>query len=149
MTRSEIARRSKLDRETIRKYLATEGAPRPNKRQLYNYKAVLAWVEAQSPKLSANSDEMKRIKESLLRMEEEDARIDLNVKRGLYVEKEKILPAIQAFCAQLTVDLRAKFEQELPPKCIGRTAIDVQRMNAEAIDWVLTRLKGGAKPIAA
>lgn len=147
LTRTQIALRAKIDRETVSKYLAMDGAPKPDGQMRYSYKAALAWIEKNAPRLASSSDEMRKIKESILRMEAEDMAIDLAVKRGRYVDKVTIEPTIAAFMAQLTDDMRTKFEQELPPKYERMTTVERQQSNAAAIDWVLTRIKSGAAPI--
>lgn len=147
LTRSQIAERARIDRGTVSKYLAMEGAPRPDKQIRYSYRAAMDWIDRQAPRIASNSEEMRKIKESKLRMEAEDMAIDLAVKRGQYVDKATIEPAIATFMAQLTDDLRTKFEQELPPKYEGRKTIERQQLNAAAIDWVLLRIKTGTEPL--
>lgn len=146
LTRTQIARRGKLDRDTVSKYLAMEGAPKPDKQMRYDFRAAMAWIERNAPRI-ASSEEMKKIKDSMVRMEAEDMAIDLAVKRGAYVDKKTIEPTIAAFMAQLTDDMRTKFEQELPPKYDRMTTVERMQANAAAVDWVLLRIKSGAAPI--
>jgi hypothetical protein len=80
-------------------------------------------------------------------MEAEDMAIDLSVKRGQFVDKKSIEPVIASFMAALTDDLRAKFEGELPQKYEGKTAAERAKLNADGIDYVLGRLKSGARPL--
>jgi hypothetical protein len=147
MSRSQIALRAGIDRETVTKYLAQPGAPQPNAKNLYEYHITVEWIRSMAPKLNAGSDEMKAIKLAMAKMQREDFEIDLNVKRGLYVEKKAIEPTIAAFMAQLTDDLRNKFEQELPGKYEAKSTVERAKINADAIDFVLTRMKTGAAPI--
>jgi hypothetical protein len=142
LSRSQMALRAHMDRGTLAKYLAMEGAPKPDERELFSYTEVMAWIQRNAPTL-ASSEELRKLKESILRMEADDKAIDLAVKRGRLVDKMKIVPAVAAFNTQLTDDLRTKFEMELPPKYEGKSRIERQQMNADAIDWVLRRLKAG------
>lgn len=149
LNRTQIAYRARMNRDTVTKYLAMDGAPKPNAQQCYNYAAVMAFIEKHAPRLSPGNDEGKTIRQAILKMEMEDREIDLKVKRGLYVPKDEIEPVIIGFMKQLTADLRLKFEDELPPKYEGKTTAERQKMNADAIDYVLARVRDGAQPLTA
>jgi hypothetical protein len=125
-----------------------DGAPAADAKKRHDFRAAKDWIEKNAARISAGTEEMKRIKESIVRMEAEDMALDLAEKRGRLVDKKKIEPAIAAFCSQLTEDLRNKFEFELPPKYEGLDRAARGKLNADAIDWVLTRLKNGAAPLS-
>lgn len=146
---SQIALRAKIDRETVTKYMRMEGAPAPDDARRYNYRAALAWIEKHAPRVAGNSTELNELRKTQLRIKNEIAEIDLKVKRGQFFDKREIEPAILKFNTQLTADLQAKFEQELPTKYAGKSVAEIQQLNAAAVDWVLTRLKDGQKPIVA
>jgi hypothetical protein len=144
---SQIAMRAKIDRETVTKYLRMEGAPKPDEMRRFNYREALAWIEKNAPRAAGNSAELNELKKTQLRIKNEIAEIDLKVKRGQFFDKREIEPAILKFNTQLTQDLQAKFELELPTKYAGKTVAEIQQMNAAAVDWVLNRLKEGQQPI--
>ncbi len=148
LTRSGIAKRGHLDSVTVAKYLEMEGAPQPDERRRYDFKATIAWIEANAPRATANNLEMKSLREAKMRIEAEEAAFDFGIKKGRFIEREKLEPAIAAFCQQLTADMRAKFEFELPDKYEGKNAIERKVLNADGIDWVLKRLKTGAEELA-
>lgn len=147
LTRSQIALRSGINRETVSQYLARDGAPKPDGDMRYDYDSALAFIKANAPKVGQQSPEMAQMREALLRIQLEKEQIELAVQRGRYVDKTKIVPAIAGFNTQLTDDLRMKFESELPPKYEGKNRVERQQMNADAIDWVLRRLKAGQRPL--
>ncbi len=144
LTKSQIALKGHLDSVTVAKYLDLDGAPKPNEKRQFHFKTVMEWIQANSNRVAgANSVEMRKLKEAVLRIDAEERAFDFGVKRGQYVAMTEIEPAIAAFCSQLTADLRQKFEFELPDKYEGKGAVDRKVMNAEGIDWVLKRLKAG------
>lgn len=147
LNRLQIAKRSGLDRATVTKYLAAEGAPPPDERMCWSFKAAMEWFAQVAP-IAGGGSEMKKLREAKLRVEAEEAAFDFGIKRGRYIEREEIGPAIAAFNAQLTADLRAKFEFELPAKYDGKKTVERQALNAAAIDWILKRLKHGQEAIA-
>lgn len=149
LTRSQIALRSGIDRETVAKYLAMKGAPEPDQKMRFSYKEALEWIDKSAPRAGAgaNNEETKKLKNALLRAQVAMAEIELANLSGGSVSREKIVPAVAAFCTQLTQDMQLKFENELPPRYSGRTTIECQEMNAAAVDWVLRRLKEGAQPL--
>lgn len=147
LPKTQIAYRAKMNREIVAKYLAMEGAPKPNEQQCYRYADVMAFIGKHAPRLSPGNDEGKTTRQAILKLQLEDMEIDLKVKRGLYIAKDEIEPAITEFMTALTEDLRAKFEFELPGKYEGMTTAERQRANIDAIDYVLRRVKEGSKPI--
>ena len=87
------------------------------------------------------------MRQAILQMELEDMALDLAEKKGRLVDKKKIEPTIAAFMSALTTNLRNKFEFELPPKYDGLDQAARAKLNADAVDWVMTRIKTGAAPI--
>jgi hypothetical protein len=146
LNRTQLAERLRLDRKTVSKYLAMQGAPRPDKRQRYDVAAAKTFIEANAPKIGG-SEELKKIRESMLRMEAEDMALDLEERKGRLVKKSDIEPAIIAFTSALTENLRTKFEFELPPKYEGLDAAARTKLNADGIDWVIRQLKAGTAPL--
>lgn len=148
LARTEIALRAGIDRETVTKYLRMPGAPAADHGGRYSYRDALAWIEKKAPRAMGGGENLGKLREQGLKLKNELASLDLAIRRSEFVEKRRIQPAVLAFCKQLTDDLRAKFEYELPGKYDGRSVAEKRQLNAEAIDWVLTRLKAGAAPIA-
>lgn len=146
LTRTQIAFRAKVDRATVTKYLDLPGAPEPDDRGRFSYRQTIGWMERNAT-TSAGSPKMREHREAIARIEAETKAFDLGVKRGEFVERTKIAPAIAAFMAALTADLQAKFERELPAKYEGKTLAERAALNASGVDFVLRRLKNGARPL--
>jgi hypothetical protein len=142
VTKSDLVRVLKLSRTTVQKYLLQDGAPKPDPKTGYDVAAVRNYIaEHGSGNVEGSEVNQLRAQKQRLEIEEmEDARL---LRRGELVKKSQIAPAVAAYNAGLTADLRQKFEIELPGKYKGRGMVECQQMNAEAIDWVLKRLKEG------
>ena len=142
VSKSELARTLNLARATVLKYLAMPGAPRPGKHRRYDRHEVAKWIAANG---SANVEgsEMRGLRALKLRLETEALEHEMKAKRGETITKAEIAPAIAAFNTELTVNLRQKFEIELPQKYRGKKQVECQQINAEAVDFILKRLKDG------
>lgn len=142
VTKSDLVRELKLSRTTVQKYLTQDGAPQPDPRTGYDVEKVRAHIAEQgSGSVEGSEVAQLRAQKQRLEIEEmEDARL---LRRGELVKKSQIAPAVAAYNAGLTADLRQKFEIELPAKYKGRGMVECQQMNAEAVDWILARLKSG------
>lgn len=143
---TRLAEAIKVDRKTVSKWLAEPGAPKPDQHKRFDVAAADAWIKAQSPKIGA-SEEVKRLREWILKMEAEDMDLTLRQRRGELVKKSEIEPAITSFTSALVEHMRAKFEFELPGKYEGKTTEERAALNAQAIDFVLTQLKAGTAPL--
>lgn len=148
LNRTQLSERLGFDRKTVSKYLAQDGAPKPDSKMRFSVEEVRKWIEKIAPRIPSNSEEYKNLKLAMLKMDAEEKALDLAERKKELVPKKDIEPTIAAFMSQLTTDLQAKFEHELPPKYEGKTTIEREQLNAAGIDWVLSRLKAGIKPIA-
>ncbi len=145
ISKAGIAAALQINRNTVGSYLALPDAPRPRRRK-YDLEEVRAFISGKTTKGILDNERKGKtldLRETLLTTRAEEAAFDLGVKRGKYVERELVEPAIVAFNGQLTADLQALFEQELPAKYAGKSQIECQLLNAEAIDRVLKRLRAG------
>jgi hypothetical protein len=141
LTRSQIALRAQIDRESVTKYLAMEGAPKPDAQMRFSYKAALAWIQSQSPRLGTNSTEMQKMREAKMRLELEELDHDMRVKRGQYIDKSRIAGVFSVVNRSLTSKMREVFEKEIPPRLEGRNHIERASILAEAVDRVLNAVK--------
>lgn len=144
----DLARELGMSRTTLDGYLNLKDppAPKPDAARRYSVDEVQRFIAENSAKAGTNA-EIRTLRETLLRMQVERETIELDELRGRYVRKDEIGPAVAIIAAQLTDDLRLKFETELPPKYDGRTTLERQKLNADGIDWVLRRLKHGTKKL--
>lgn len=147
LTRTQISKRLGMDRGTLAKYLGMEGAPKPDERNRYSLKAVEAWREANALRIG-NTQEMRTIKEAQARLELQKSELEFGIMQNRYVPRTEIRPGIEAVMGRLTVDMTAIFEGEIPPKCAGKTTIEIRELMAAAVDRVLKRMKEGWGQIA-
>ncbi len=150
MTRTQISAFMPIDFRTLGRNLALPDAPRPDEHMRWDYEDVRAWclkVKTDGRHAAPTATKGSELREKLLEAELEAKAFDLGVKRGQFIERTQIKPAVTAFNTQLTDDLRAKFEFELPSKYAGKNLIECQQLNVAAIDYVLRRLKEGQAPV--
>lgn len=147
LSRSQIALRSNIDRETVTKYLALKGAPKPDDKMRFDYQEALAWIDKNAPRAGAGGDEQKKLRTELLRVQLELAQIQLATEKGESMRKADFGPTISAFMSDLTKNLVDIFEKELPSKLHGLSTVEIAALNAAGIDRVLKRLKAGAAPL--
>ncbi len=146
LTRTQISKRIGMDRGTLAKYLAMEGAPGPDAAHRYSLAAVKAWFDANSPK--SNTAEMRTLKEAQARLELEKSKLELDIMKNRYHLKSDIRPGIEAVMSRHSADLVSVFEGELPPKCAGKTTNEIRELMAAAVDRVMRRMKEGWGQIA-
>lgn len=146
ISKSELARRCAVSRQSIAKYLAAAGAPRSDRAGLFDAVAA-AFHVGKCLARATPADNVTNLRERKLALELEALERTAAHERGELVLTSQIAPTIAAFMAQLTDDLRTKFEQELPPKYEGKGTIERQALNAAGVDWVLLKIKAGAAPI--
>jgi hypothetical protein len=149
LTRSQIALRSGIDRETVSKYLGMADAPKPDKKMRFHYKQAMEWIGKTAPRVaSGNNEEMRTLREALLRMDVEARALELGVTKGQFIERAKIRPGIENVMGRLTVDLQSVLEEETPPKLVGKNVTEIRQIIAAALDRVLKRVKEGWGQIA-
>ena len=113
----------------------------------FHFERVMAFVASVAPQAGQNGGDRSKLRDRLLELEVQEAEHDFAVKRGRYIDKARIDPVLAEIFRTLTDDLQQKFERELPMKCAGKTPVEIQAMNAAAIDWALTRLRAGGEPL--
>lgn len=143
----ELSKRLDCDPKTLRKYLAMPDAPKPDRAGKYDLEEVALHIQKHAPR-AAQSDDIKQLRAKKLSLECEKIALAIATERGEYVRMSEVSPVIAAFNAELTANMRAKLEYELPPKCVGKNEIEIRQMIKEAIITILTRLKEGQRALA-
>lgn len=72
----------------------------------------------------------------------------LDVEKGLYTLNEDVRVKLLELLNETKAELRKAFENELPPKCEGLSAADIQTKNREGLDRVLGKLTRGTDKIS-
>jgi hypothetical protein len=149
LRKKPLAAELSISRVTLDEYLnrPTPPPPKPDKRGTYSVEEVATYIATNGIK-AVSTEEMRRLRESLLRMDVEERAIELGVKKGQFIERAKIRPAIENVMGRLTVDLQGIMEDELPPKLVGKNVNEIRQIVASALDRVLTRMKDGWSDIS-
>jgi hypothetical protein len=142
----QLALMLNISRPTLDAYLTIPGAPTPDDERRYDVEAVAAWVAKNAPTAGADQPTQNWRAEKT-RIEAENLAFDLQVKRGDYFRKADAIPVLAALVGEVQALLREKFEDELPPRYVGKTWVECQAMNREAIDLIVRRIKAGGKPL--
>jgi hypothetical protein len=142
----QLAMMLNISRPTLDEYLKMPGAPIADGARMFDVEAVAKFVAANA-KTAAADPSTKNWRAEKTRIEAENLAFDLQVKRGDYFLKSDAVPVLAALVAEVQQNLREKFELELPPRYVGKTMIECQMMNQEAIDLIVRRIKAGGKPL--
>lgn len=144
----QLALMLKISRPTLDVYLTMPGSPIPDKRRTYEIAAVESFIAANA-KTSATNDAGKTYRTEKTKMEAENLKFDLDVKRGEYFQRSVAIPVFANMTSELVANLRQKYELELPSRCVGKSLVEITQINIEAIDWIIKRFKAGARPLTA
>lgn len=142
----QLALMLNISRPTLDAFLTMPGAPAPDDDRRYDVEAVASFVSKNAPTAAADKPTMNWRAEKT-RIEANNLAFDLQVKRGDYFRKADAIPVLAALVAEVQALLRAKFEDELPSRYLGKTWPECQAMNREAIDLIIRRIKAGGKPL--
>ena len=92
---------------------------------------------------------MEKLRLRRLAAEVEGAELELARSRKEVVDvRAVVIPALMETISQFQDGLRSKFEQELPPRYTGKTWVECQLMNQQAIDELVHKFKVGAGKVA-
>jgi hypothetical protein len=148
-TKLDISKKIGVSRPTIDKYLAMEGAPKPNEDMRYNLLAVLDWIrECGAKSVPTNAVADARQKKLLLECDKLTIAIDqgrhaLAVQRGEYISKAEASETLAPLMSELKSMLQQVFEVELPSQYRGKTAVEQAELNAAGVDRVIQRIREG------
>ncbi|MDE2232428.1 MAG: hypothetical protein KGJ95_10280, partial [Candidatus Omnitrophica bacterium] len=132
-----------ISRPTLDHYLSIPGAPTADDGRAYDVANVAAWV-AQHAKTAGASEDGQKFRTDKVRLEAEGLAFDLAVKRGEYFRRADAAPIVAGLASELVATLRQQFEQELPPRMVGKSLVEIQAIGAEGIDLVLRTFKRAA-----
>lgn len=147
VSKAAIARKVGLSRQTVSKYLNSEGAPEPELDG--NYEPMIAsYFVGVSHARTMESPAVARMRERKMEIELAQLEREEALARRELIPKKSIRPSIAAVMMRLTTSLRSVFERELPTKYQGRKPIECAELNANAIDRVLRTFKEGTDRLA-
>jgi hypothetical protein len=147
LTRSQLARRLGSSGRTVAAYLDDyEDAPKPDADRRYSFADVKAHIARHSARLGSTPT-MLKMKERLLALRVSEAERAEAVAAGQYILAKDIEPQVAKVCSELTRNLQAVFEGELPSRYIGRSVVECRELNANGVDRVIAAMKSGLAPI--
>jgi hypothetical protein len=146
-TKIELARRLKITRPTLDRYLALPGAPRRTKSG-WNLEAVLAFVNdtAQGEAtLAGRSEDLKSLRARELSLKCEKLRQAIDIEARKYLDADEVCRTVFAIGAAQKQVLRQKLEQEAPPRLEGLRAPEIQARMFVIVDEVCRIFSEGAE----
>jgi len=147
VSKSEIAKVVGLSRQTVSKYLNSDGAPEAELDGTYN-PILGAYFVGVCHARSMESPAVVRMRERKMEIElAQMERAEALARREL-IPKKAIQPSIASVMTRLTTSMRSVFERELPPKYQGRQVVECAEINANGVDRVLRGFKEGTDRIA-
>lgn len=133
---SELALALGVSRQTIHAWRKREGAPEPGSDGSHD---VLAWREfARVNGLKSGvTHDNESLKARKLLAEIEDRELRVAQRKGLYTLVSEVEAEWHRRMASLKNLLYSKLTMELPPLCVGKSAIEILQLNRDALDSVL------------
>lgn len=144
-----LAEKLGISRVTLDKYLALESAPQPDGENAYDVEEMVAFLSKNARDVGGTGTGKSLNEWRAFKLELECAKLQhaLEVDRGDYIEKKEAARTIVPIMQELGSLLTQKFEMELPSRCVGKDAVEIAQLNADAIDHVIKRFRAGMKAI--
>lgn len=148
LAKFHLARALEIHRDTLAAWLKQPGAPKPDKARRYDLASVRAFaalraVEAKSGNTTVGGTEMGELRKERLRIQTQQAAFEFAQAKGDMMPKAEIAGTLTRLIVEIDGMLRQKFEFELPSKYKGRSQIECQQLNAQALDDIVRRFKTG------
>ncbi len=142
-----LAEKLGISRPTLDKYLALEGAPQPDGENAYDVEEMVAFLSKNARDVggTGTGKSLNEWRAFKLELECQKLQHALEVDRGDYIEKAEAARTIVPIMAELGSLLTQTFEHELPSRCVGKDAIEISQLNAQAIDKIIKRFRTGMK----
>jgi hypothetical protein len=140
VSKSRLATAAGVARQSVAKYLAQTDAPKGDRTGRFDAIPAAFFIGqchargTESPKVVQMRE--RKLHLELAAMERADAKA-----RGELIEKASIEPGIAEIQGWWMSQLQAVIEGELPPKYEGKTTIERQKVNADAVDRLLREFK--------
>ncbi|PTY03329.1 hypothetical protein DB346_05465 [Verrucomicrobia bacterium LW23] len=140
----ELAAILGVTRRTLCSWQKLPGAPRPQSNGTWSMAEWREFVRTRGLKArvtSAGNEEALKARKLLAEVEERELKVA--IRKGEYVPLAEVRAAWMRAIGKATEQLRARFENELPPILSGLDAVGIQSECRRAIDGVLAVLHGG------
>jgi len=148
INKSQLSRLAGISRTTVGRYLLSGDAPRA-RRGLYDKAEALQFLRTHVA-TPGRSPELKRLRTRKLELEILKVAQELDQSRGRLVDfRVTVIPGLAYIVQEFQALLRQRFESELPPRYVGKTWVECQLMNQEAIDLTIRAFKQGIDKLIA
>src|SRR5205814_1760906 len=104
---------------------------------------LLGIIRYQRELIQKKSNKLAKEQIGLTKARRQNAEIDADVKRQLYVEKAVIGPKLRNLSLHQRATLQRVLEQELPPRLVGLTPIEVIERMKSAVDTICSVFREG------
>lgn len=141
-----------INRKTLTRYLNSPGAPLPDEEGTWSVEAARIFCarksdEALAGNTAVSETEISKLRSQKIRMEIEHSRWEFEKARGEYIHRSEIAATLWALMAEENEMYRQAFEHELPFKYKGKSSVECQQMNIEALDRIARRVRDGCLPL--
>lgn len=152
LNKAGLVKELRISSATLLKYLLRPGSPPADTENKYDLDAVKLFAGDEAAKAKRGGTAVKmgafdKLRQEKIRQEIEHSRFLFEKARGEYIHRSEIAGTIWAVRAEEAAMYRQKFEFELPFKYKGRTAVECQQMNADALDEIAKRVREGMLPL--
>lgn len=127
--------------------IAKAGYFPPPMRGVYHHREATLFgiIKYQRELLQKKSDTLRKEQEAHIKAKREMAQEDLAIKRGLYVEKSTIGPALRNLSMHQRAVLQRKLEHELGPNLVGLTTLEIMARMRAVVDELCSIFYEGSK----
>lgn len=146
LNKTHLGRKLSISRVTIDKYLSMSGAPKGDKNGEFDVAEVAKFIGDNAVK-AGDQGNLKSLREKKLGLECIRLAHEIKISQGEYIKKDQVESDIYAIFSEIHHALHSLFEHELPPKYRGKGQIEIQQINARALDDFEIRFKAGLTKI--
>jgi hypothetical protein len=137
-TKSELARKLSIARNTLDKFLAMKDAPGAT-RAGFDVEAVSAFIRKHADNLRTSTKvdpKLAELRALELKLKCERLEVLLSKEKGDCLSKAKVLADVKQLAQLTKAVLRQKLETELPPKLAGCSVVQIAAAMAKTVDEV-------------
>ena len=108
----------------------------------------MRYLRGSIAKGGAGGSQLEQLRVRRLQIEIERAELELARSRGEVFERASIRPVLQMLVSEFQAGLFEKFENELPPRYVGKGQVECSLMNRDACDELIHKWKTAGNRIA-
>lgn len=144
-----LSKTLKLSRPTIDKFLKMPGAPVSDDGGLFDVVKVKEFIVANKRRGGAPiTTGLNSVQARKIALECEKLEHDMKMRRGEFIDTAEAKKTLAALALELDTLMQQKFEEELPSRYKGMTAMECAKLNASGRDAISRRFRHGVSKIA-